>query len=154
MSITIADLEPYVRHVSNNVSGESWIFQRSFYNSRPRFEATGFTIDSTITEEMITAKKVAAYTEYHSLSNSPDQFLVYGDQSLMTRLVILDAQIVIYGHFLRLLKRRKVIRRLRMYIVCIISMNNLYLDTLEKTYSPGGDGFNRMKQHYDSLIHI
>ena len=58
------------------------------------------------------------------------------------------SHIRVLSNILKLMNRRRVIKKLKLYMNVYLNITSVYMDTLEKTYKPDGVGYYRILNNY------
>ncbi len=74
-------------------------------------------------------------------------------RSFIIKNATLDENLKIFLYF-KDTKRRYTLQKIRIYLQCINSFNNLYFNTLEKRYSPNGNGFIEAQNEFTNCLNL
>ncbi len=146
--ITVEDLRPYTRKIWS--VGDNIVFDNPVVIATPQSGAAGIgdckkiTKNTVINEDNIRVE----LNEFRFINERIMHSTIPHVHSLQMR-EKLNTTIVIYDKILSLMKRRRVIRRLRMYLTTHMLVIDWFKETMEKSYAPDGPGYTRVYQGYE-----
>ena len=139
-SLSINDLRPYVRDVWEY--GDNVIFD----NTKNVCDDYDYTLTKTWT-----TKQAIDYEHINVRLNTFEWIIgtYWHTHSIITREQFkrLNHTIIMYQKVMKLMERRKRIRRLRIYLFIHLLGLDWFKETMEKSYSPDGPGYNRVMEN-------
>lgn len=134
---TVGDLRPYIRRI--------WTFGENIVFENPNvIDNWGILSCKQITKNTV-VNEDNIRVELNELRFIKNRILTHS-AGICSPLMKeeLNKKIVIYEKILSLLIRRKVIRRLRMYLTVHLLGLDWFKGTMERSYAPDGPGYHRV----------